>query len=103
MALQVELIDAVTLHGKPGVDYVDMRTFPIIPASFENGTIEVDILRPAQRQRASRRAGLRRRPTASPMVVIALKRSTCARSTDGRPTHPAPGTSAPSSTSPAQI
>lgn len=51
MALRVELIDAVTLHGKPGVDYVDMRTFPIIPAGFENGTIEVDILRPAQRQR----------------------------------------------------
>jgi hypothetical protein len=43
-ALRVELTDAVTLHGKPGVDYVDMPTFLIIPASFENGTIEVDIL-----------------------------------------------------------
>jgi hypothetical protein len=43
-ALRVELTDAVTLHGKPGIDYVDMPTFLIIPASFENGTIEVDIL-----------------------------------------------------------
>jgi hypothetical protein len=25
-ALRVELTDAVTLHGKPGVDYVDMPT-----------------------------------------------------------------------------
>jgi hypothetical protein len=44
MALRVELTDAVTLYGKPGVDYVDMPTFLIIPASFENGTIVVDIL-----------------------------------------------------------
>jgi hypothetical protein len=43
-AVRVELTDAITLHGKPGVDYVDMPTFVIIPASFENGTIEVDIL-----------------------------------------------------------
>jgi hypothetical protein len=43
-ALRVELTDAVTLEGKPGVDYVDMPTFVIIPASFANGTIEVDIL-----------------------------------------------------------
>jgi hypothetical protein len=43
-ALRVELTDAVTLQGMPGVDYVDMPTFLIIPASFENGTIEVDIL-----------------------------------------------------------
>jgi hypothetical protein len=43
-ALRVELTDAVTLQGKPGVDYVDMPTFLIIPASFENGTIVVDIL-----------------------------------------------------------
>jgi hypothetical protein len=42
--LRVELTDAVTLEGKPGVDYVDMPTFVIIPASFTNGTIEVDIL-----------------------------------------------------------
>ncbi len=43
-AVRVELTDAVTLEGKPGVDYVDMPTFVIIPATFENGTIEVDIL-----------------------------------------------------------
>ena len=33
-ALRVELTDVVTLEGKPGVDYVDMPTFVIIPASF---------------------------------------------------------------------
>jgi hypothetical protein len=33
-ALRVELTDAVTLHGKPGVDYVDMPTFLIIRESF---------------------------------------------------------------------
>ena len=43
-ALRVELTDAVTLEGKPGVDYVDMPTFVIIPASLTNGTIEVNIL-----------------------------------------------------------
>jgi hypothetical protein len=43
-ALRVELTDAVTLEGKPGVDYVDMPTFVIIPTTFTNGTIEVDIL-----------------------------------------------------------
>jgi hypothetical protein len=43
-ALRVELTDEVTLQGKPGVDYVDMPTFVIIPADFTNGTIEVDIL-----------------------------------------------------------
>jgi hypothetical protein len=43
-ALRVELTDAVTLEGKPGVDYVDMPTFVIIPASFTNGTIEVSRL-----------------------------------------------------------
>lgn len=38
-ALRVELTDAVTLHGKPGIDYVDMPTFVIIPASSVNGTM----------------------------------------------------------------
>lgn len=38
-ALRVELTDAVTLHGKPGIDYVEMPTFAIIPASFVNGTM----------------------------------------------------------------
>ena len=42
--LRVELTDAVTIDGKPGVDYVDMPTLVIIPASFTNGTIEVNIL-----------------------------------------------------------
>ncbi len=43
-ALRVELTDAVTFHGKPGVDYVDKPTFVIIPASLTAGMIEVDIL-----------------------------------------------------------
>jgi hypothetical protein len=43
-ALSVELTDADTLEGKPGVDYVDMPTFVIIPDSFANGTTEVNIL-----------------------------------------------------------
>jgi hypothetical protein len=102
-ALRVELTDAVTLHGRPGVDYVDMPTFLIIPASFENGTIEVDILSRLNGKGPPTRGPSPASPTASPMVVTALKRSTCARSTDGRPTRPAPGTSAPSSTSPTPI
>jgi hypothetical protein len=43
-ALRVELTDAVTFHGRPKVDYVDMPTFVILPITFINGTIEVDIL-----------------------------------------------------------
>ncbi|MGO4858518.1 hypothetical protein [Arthrobacter sp. 2MCAF14] len=43
-ALRVELTDAVTLTGTPGVDYIDMPTFVAIPADFTNGIIEVDIL-----------------------------------------------------------
>jgi hypothetical protein len=43
-ALRVELTDTVTFDGKPGVDYVDMPKFVIIPATSTNGTIEVDIL-----------------------------------------------------------
>ena len=43
-ALRVELTDAVTLEGKSGVVYVDMPTSVIIPASYINGTIEVNIL-----------------------------------------------------------
>jgi hypothetical protein len=43
-ALRVELTDAVTFQGQPGVDYVDMPTFVIIPAEFKDGTIEVEIL-----------------------------------------------------------
>jgi hypothetical protein len=102
-ALRVELIDAVTLHGKPGVDYVDMPTFVIIPASLENGTIEADVLSRLSGKGPADARPSPASPTASPMVVTALKRSTCARSTDGRPIRPAPGTSAASSTSPTQI
>lgn len=43
-ALRVDLTDAVTLQGVPHIDYVDMPTFVALPAAFENGTIEVDIL-----------------------------------------------------------
>ena len=43
-APRVELTDAVTLRGTPGLDYIDMPTFVIIPAHFASGTIEVDIL-----------------------------------------------------------
>ena len=99
-ALRVELTDAVTLHGTPGVDYVDMPTFLIIPAAWRTAP-QVDS-QPAERQGpgdARAFAGIAYRT----MVVTALRRSTCARSTDGRPTRPAPGTSAPSSTSPTQI
>jgi Domain of Unknown Function (DUF1080) len=43
-AVRVELTDAVTFQGQPGVDYVDMPTFVIIPAEFKDGPIEVEIL-----------------------------------------------------------
>jgi hypothetical protein len=43
-ALRVELTEAVTYEGRPKVDYVDMPTFVILPATFINGTIQVDIL-----------------------------------------------------------
>jgi hypothetical protein len=41
--LRISLTDEVTLHGTPGVDYVDQPTFLILPVSFENGTLEVDV------------------------------------------------------------
>src|SRR5664280_1256783 len=41
--LRVSLTDEVTLHGAPGVDYVDQPNFVILPVSFENGTLEVDV------------------------------------------------------------
>jgi hypothetical protein len=43
-ALRVELTDDVTFNGSPGVDYVDMPTFVVLPVRFTTGTIEVDIL-----------------------------------------------------------
>jgi len=42
-ALRVELTESVSA-GTYGVDYVDMPTFVILPARFENGTISVDVL-----------------------------------------------------------
>lgn len=41
--LRVSLTDDVTLHGAPGVDYVDQPTFVVLPVAFENGTLEVEI------------------------------------------------------------
>lgn len=42
-AVRVELPDEVSLHGRPGVDYIDQPTFLIIPVSFSIGTISVDV------------------------------------------------------------
>jgi hypothetical protein len=42
-ALKVEL-DPKSRAGQPGVDFGDTDTFVMIPASFRNGTIEVDLL-----------------------------------------------------------
>ena len=47
-------------EGKPGVDYVDMPTFVIIPADFTNGTIEVNILSRLNGKGPRRRPSLRR-------------------------------------------
>lgn len=43
-ALCISLTDAITLNGKPHVDYVDMPTFAVLPVTFLNGCISVDIL-----------------------------------------------------------
>src|SRR4051812_12352063 len=42
-ALKVEL-DAKSRAGQPGVDFGDTDTFVMIPVSFSNGTIDVDLL-----------------------------------------------------------
>src|SRR5471032_2899560 len=42
-ALKVELTEA-SRNGQPGVDFGDTDTFVMVPASFRNGTIEVDLL-----------------------------------------------------------
>lgn len=42
-ALRVKLTEAAA-SGVPGVDYVDQPTFVRIPADFENGIVEVDVL-----------------------------------------------------------
>lgn len=41
--LRVELTDAITYDGKPGVDYIDQPTFLAVPADFEVGSISVGI------------------------------------------------------------
>ena len=43
-ALRVELTDEVVRRGQPGIDYVDMPTFVILPVDLTNGTIAVDVL-----------------------------------------------------------
>jgi hypothetical protein len=42
-ALRVELTESASA-GEYGRDYVDMPTFAVLPAEFENGTISVDVL-----------------------------------------------------------
>jgi hypothetical protein len=42
-ALKVELTEAA-MRGRPGIDFRDMPTFVLIPATFKNGAIEVDVL-----------------------------------------------------------
>ncbi|HEY3340263.1 MAG TPA: hypothetical protein VGK18_17320 [Propionicimonas sp.] len=42
-AVRVELLDSVSRHGRPDVDYVDMPTFLELPLEFEDGSISVDI------------------------------------------------------------
>lgn len=43
-ALRVSLTEDVALHGTPDVDYHDEPTFVKIPADFESGIIEFDVL-----------------------------------------------------------
>lgn len=43
-ALRIELTAAAAASGVPGIDYIDQPTFVLIPADFENGTVEVDVL-----------------------------------------------------------
>jgi hypothetical protein len=43
-ALRVSLISEIASHGRMGVDYGDQPTFVVIPAEFETGTIDVDLL-----------------------------------------------------------
>jgi hypothetical protein len=99
-ALRVELTDTVTFNGKPGVDYVDMPTFVIIPTTFTDGTIEVDILSrlngkgPAD-ARAFAGIAYRIAEGGDRFEAVYLRPST-----DSRPTRRAHATSARSSTSP---
>jgi hypothetical protein len=42
-ALRVSLAEEIAVNGKYGVDFVDMPTFALLPATIRNGTISVDI------------------------------------------------------------
>lgn len=42
-AIRVELLEQVSRHGTPDVDYVDMPTFLELPINFLDGVIEVDL------------------------------------------------------------
>jgi hypothetical protein len=42
--LRVELTDEITAHGIPGVDYVDMPTFVLLPVELGTGMVEVEVL-----------------------------------------------------------
>lgn len=42
-ALKVQLTDEAS-NGRPGIDFIDMPTFAILPSSLRNGTISVGIL-----------------------------------------------------------
>lgn len=43
-AVRVELLEHISRHGTPDVDYVDMPTFLELPLQVEDATIEVDVL-----------------------------------------------------------
>lgn len=42
-ALCVQLTEDIARDGKPDVDYVDMPTFAVLPATFTTGIVSVDI------------------------------------------------------------
>ena len=43
-AMRVALRDEIARSGRPNVDYIDMRTFAMLPTLLSNGTISVDVL-----------------------------------------------------------
>jgi hypothetical protein len=52
-ALKVQLMDDITVNGKPNIDYVDMPTFVVLPITMTNGNLSVDILSSTRRHRAT--------------------------------------------------
>lgn len=42
-AIRVQLPPDVELHGRPGVDFIDQRTFLELPITFEQGVLAVDV------------------------------------------------------------